>query len=159
MAKIVTEFEYDLSNPISYHKGGDLAKGKKLLLKAPSNAHRFHLIKLKQGFLKSMLGISQQFSKKSSGKSQAQAEDSADAALNHKTILTFLLASDIDFYEYLECFKNLLCSEPSLCFIDGSVPLNAHTFDQLSEEDSELLLGKYIENFTLSSWMNLLGTK
>lgn len=154
MAKIATEFEYDLSQPLSFHKGGELAKAKKLLLKAPSNMHRYHLTKLKQGFMKAIMGMQQ--NKKPGSSQSGEAEE---AKFDAKVILMLLLASDIDFCEYVEHFKNLICSQPALCFIDGSVAFNTHLFDQLSEEDCEMIMGKYIETFLLSSWMNLLGIK
>lgn len=154
MAKIATEFEYDLSVPLSFHKGGELAKAKKILLKAPSNMHRYHLTKLKQGFMKAIMGMQQG---KRAGTTQTQ--EGEESKFDAKVILMLLLASDIDFCEYVEHFKNLICSQPTLCFVDGNVPFNSHLFDQLCEEDCEMIMGRYIETFLLSSWMSLLGVK
>lgn len=153
MAKLIQEFEFELTSPISIHKGGDLVPVKKLLLKAPSNMHRYYLIKLKQGFYSAMLSM-QKFS---SGKSQDENLNGPkkEAKLDGKTILMAFLASDIDLIEYFNLFRDFLCND--LCLVDGTIKLTSHMFDQISIEDSEELLGKYIESFLLSSWMKLLN--
>lgn len=154
MSKLINEFEFELTQAIPFHNGGELAHSKKLLLKAPANIHRINTTKLKQGFMKAIMGMQ---NKKSSSK--VKEAESNDSGFDAKVILMLLLASDIDFCEYIDHFKNLICSDPSLCLVNGNIALNKHMFDQINPDDCEMLLGKYIENFTLSSWMNLLGLK
>jgi hypothetical protein len=155
MAKLVQEFEFVLTEPVSIHKGGELVPVTKLLLKAPSNSHRYYLIKLKQGFISSILSMQKTFSGNKSSAPAKESSEKAEDAFNAKMIVMALLASDVDFMEYMEIFKNLICSD--LCLVDGSVKLTGYLFDQISIEDSEELLGKYIESFLLSSWMKLLS--
>lgn len=148
MSQLVNEFEYTLLKPITIHKDGGMAESTKLLLKAPSNKHRYNLIKLKQGFMRAIMSM--QNTRKVSDKKDNAEEAKFDA----KIIIMLLLGSDIDFSEYLNSFKDLICSE--LCLVDGVVQLNQMLFDQLSDNDCELLMGRYIETFLLSSWMSLL---
>jgi hypothetical protein len=148
MAKLVQEFEFELETPVSVHKGGGLAPVTKLLLKAPTNAHRYQLTKLKQGFISALLSMQKTF---------AGAKGDDNEVFNGQVILMALLASDIDFAEYMNHFRDMISS--GLCVVDGSINLTPHLFDQFSMEDSEALLGKYIENFLVSSVMKLLKSE
>jgi len=153
MSKMVKEFEYILNEAIEIHKGGSIASSTNLLLKAPTNQHKFYLTKLKQGFIRACLSMPT-----NKNKSVVSIKDeSVEAQFDATAILMALLASDIDFNEYMEVFKQLICS--NLGFVEGNIAITPHVFDQISLEDQEQLLGKYIESFLLFSWMNLLGIK
>lgn len=155
MAKIVQEFEFELNEPVSVHKGGALAPVTKLLLKAPTNAHRYHLTKLKQGFISAVLSMQKNFTSSKNAAPVTKSDGKKDDVFSAQVILMALLASDIDFAEYINNFRDMICN--GLCVVDSNIPLTSHMFDQFSMEDSEALLGKYIENFMISSVMKLLS--
>ncbi len=159
MAKIASEFEYKLTDPFSYHKEGGMTTAKSLLLKAPSNVHRFQVNKLKQAFLQA--GFAMQKMNTDSAKAAAAASSAAttqeDEPMSASTIMSILLLGDTDMNEFYETFKDMICK--NLCFVDGLVPMTGHMFDNLTLNEGDLLLGKYLEVFFISSWMSLFNGK
>lgn len=156
MAKIVSEFEYKLTDPFSYHKEGGMTTAKTLLLKAPSNVHRFQVNKLKQAFLQAGFGMQKMTAGNAKGAAQ-EAQGANDEPMSASTIMSILLLGGADMNDFYETFKDMLCK--NLCFVDGTVPMNANLFDNLTLSEGDLLLGKYLEVFFISSWMSLFSGK
>lgn len=156
MSKFETEFEFTLTETLEYHKDGKIQQAKTLLLKAPSNVHRFYVNKLKQAFLQSALNM-QKATATNNSKPVNQAEASQDEGMSAATIMSVLLLGGADMNEFYEIFKDMLCK--NLCLVDGSVQMTSHLFDNLSLHDGDLLIGKYLEVFFISSWMSLFSGK
>jgi hypothetical protein len=158
MAKIISEFEYKLVDAFMYHKDGNMAQAKSLLLKAPSNVHRFQVNKLKQAFLQAAFGMQKMTSGSTNNKSAAkEAAPDTQEQMSASTIMNILFLGNADMNEFYETFKDMLCK--NLCFIDGNVPMNSHLFENLTLNEGDLLLGKYLEVFFISSWMSPFSEK
>lgn len=153
MSKSVLEFEFVLNEPINIHQNGEITPVRNLLIKAPTNAHKFHLIKLQQGYMKAMLGCM------SSGllnisdnipKAEMEKEVAKEKTDRGDGIISFMMASDIDFNDYLKVFGELLVT--NLCVVNNAVALNKLMFDQIDLQDALRLLGRYLEDFLLPTW-------
>lgn len=149
MSKSVLEFEFILSEPINIHQNGEIVPVRNLLVKAPTNAHKFHLVKLQQGYMKAMLGCMSSGLLKI-GNNVAKEEAESQESDKGDGIISFMMASDIDFNEYLNVFAELLIS--NLCIVNNSVTLNKLLFDQIDLQDALSLLGRYLDSFLLPIW-------
>lgn len=149
--KYKSEFTFKLIKPIPYHDGGNSeAIAKELILKAPSNRQRRQTAKLKQGFFRALNDI--QNSKQDSGESSDNAEE-----ISGEAVLTIIMMSKVDFADYQDVFRELLLND--IAFITDNQKLKSHNYDEISDTDSDKLMGEYIANFLLSSWMSKLMSK
>lgn len=149
--KYKSEFTFKLIKPLSYHDGGNSeAISKELILKAPSNKQRRQTAKLKQGFFRAVGDMS-----KNNQNDSNSSDDSGE--MGGTQVLTMIMMSKVDLGDYQDVFRELLLND--ICFLNENEKLKSHTYENLSGEDSEKLMGEYIANFLLSSWMNNLMKK
>lgn len=143
--KLRQEFEYQLNQPLEYHSGGAVVEAKTLLCVAPSMNQLNQTAKLKQGFFKALKNAQQ-------SRNQAQETQApADVDLNADMVMGILYMGDIDLVDYFNDFKSLLIN--GVCKIDGLVDLSAHNLNKMAISDLEQLLGQYIANFLIPSWL------
>lgn len=149
--KLKKEFDIELDDAITYHKGGSEAYCKSLKLKAPANMHRDYILKLKQGFFQAIAGLPS-----NQGPAQAGPQDT-DATITGTEVISILMMSKINLVEYFEVFKNLMCQ--GCCTLEDGTKMTSFIWDKLDIEDSERMLGEYLANFLLSSWITTLKKK
>lgn len=150
MKNFKKEFEFILNEEIEYQVEGDIKKTNKLLLKAPANINRRETYKLRQDLLKGMREAADFGNEQNQDQNQKLNKSSQDD-LDASTVLAGLFMSSIDMTEYIETFEQLLLEE--CCFVDGKVKLTELLLKKISTDDLELLLGEYVANFILPSWM------
>lgn len=155
MDKLIKEIEIELSEPISFHKGGEISTSNLLLIKAPTNMHRYKLLKLKQGFMSAMTEATAKSPKPSDSELKVVQDtsdsDNKSSVFDAATIKNILLMSSLDLEAYFKVLKDILCQDS--CYIDGTIRMTDMLFESLSLEDSELVLGKYLESFLLTTWL------
>ena len=150
MSEFESEFIYIIETPFDYHKGGQIEKANELILKAPSNRQRREAAKLKQGFfraLKSMAG--------DNGDVDA-GDQKGDGAISGDEVISIIMMSDVDLVEYQESFRDILIS--GVCFV-GDIKLTSPMYDNMSDSDTEKLMGEYVANFLLASQLKKMQTK
>jgi hypothetical protein len=147
--QIKESFEFYLNSPVSYHKAGEEEKSYQLTLYAPKGKHRQELIRLKQGFLKAITSLQNM----STGQARAEAEE--QQGIGSQEIVMALMMSDVDMNKYFEDFKALLCKD--VCYVDSNQKMTEYIYNNMDLEDLERLLGEYLSNFLLSSWIERLN--
>lgn len=154
MTDLKSEITVPLATSLKYSVSGGFEDANELILKAPSNKHRRHAIKLKQGFFQALKA-----SADDSGNVKALDSDDDDEAGNKEVddeltgdkVVAILIMSNIDYGKYIDTFRELLLND--ICFVAEGVKLTTPLFDSLSLDDTDTLLGEYLANFLLSSLM------
>lgn len=150
MSKLpVTEFTFKLTSPISFAHKGEQEFSFELKLKAPKGKHRANLIRLKQGFFRSILEQS-----KANSPTQAAAPpidpDAPEFEWTSKIIMNAIYMSSIDIVALEAEFKSLLCAD--LAEVHPGIALTSFMVDNdLAHEDFEELMGEYIAVFIASA--------
>lgn len=143
---IQDEIEFVLDRPIDFAASGELAKGKLLILKAPSARNQKERIRLQQGFFQAI----------SSLKNDGEAKKDAGAGeIKGSEILALMLSSSVDMVAYHDDFKRLITS--GVCLVEGTEPLTVPLYDKLSLDDLDRMLGDYLAGFILSSVLRTLS--
>ena len=149
--KYKSEFTFKLIKPLSYHDGGNSeAIAKELILKAPSNRQRRQTAILKQGFFRALKDL------QDSRQDSSEVSDES-GGISGTEVLGVIMMSKVNFADYQDTFRELLLND--IAFLADREKLKSHTYDDMSDEDSEKLMGEYIANFLLSSWMKNLAQK
>lgn len=159
MSALKSEFIFTLSTPLSYHEKGQLATTSELLLKAPSSKQRNESAKLKQGFFRALKDMESVTNGKTDVEKEAVKERMAaqEEEIGADEILSIIMMSNVDLGSYQESFRTLLLNDA--CMVGGSTKLTAPMFDNLSDADTERLLGEYLANFLLASHIQKMVTK
>ena len=149
-----SQFDFELTTPIKYQKDGEFHEARVIAVKAPSKKHRKQSIRIKQGFYQAM-----QYHQANNASSEKAVEEArkkleeGDETITGQEIMMMLYMSDVDIERFDEAFDKLLLS-PGICMVDDAVQLTTPILDELSEEDTDRLLGEYMENFFVGSMMN-----
>ena len=135
-------FEYTLSDPVKFHKGGSTEETTLLVFQAPSAKNRRKVSRLKQGFMQAVSSIK---AEGTDAKKEGKAED-----IKPQEILSVLQMSDIDYESYVETFFSLVTD--GICKVDGSeVSLTGQMLDEVSCDDLDKIMGEYLVNFIIGS--------
>lgn len=154
-----SEFTFTLIKPVTYQEKGQAGVvSTEIRLMAPSNKQRRQVAILKEGFF-GAIDETQSKNKLSKEEIASAKEDIAateeDDAFGVPQILYLLLsAKSVDLNKYQEAFRELLLNE--IAWVSETQKLTAPIYDELSIDDTESMMGEYISNFLLSSWMKKL---
>ena len=141
------EVEYELKKSISHPKQGDAVAINKIFLHCPSASNRFYTTKLKQAFMRAIQSMDK-------GRSDAPQQAPTDAGLNEIDgiqVAALLMMSMVDLNDCYDDLKEILIHGGA--FLEPGKPLGLMHFEQLCDDDLELILGEYIANFLIPSWM------
>lgn len=147
-AQPITEMNYKLSSAVPYASHGEQVFSFNIKLKAPLGRHRAHLIRLKQGFMRSVLAAQ----KNAPERAENIAENNVEAepyVISGADIIKLFYGSDIDLVKLQDEFRLLLAA--NIGEIAEGIPLNAYMIDQISQEDFEGIMGDYMAAFIVSS--------
>jgi hypothetical protein len=141
-------FTFDLTKKIIYTTGDMKLEAEYLSIKAPAIAQYKLINELEQLFVncyKNSMEFFMRFQSKDVDKQE-------NKELDRNTILTIIQMSSTDINIFLTKLRDLLTSNQS-CLLDGKEVLTTYLYDQINRIDRNNLLGEYIANFTLPSWM------
>lgn len=141
------EFAHVLKTPVSYHSGGDNKDAEAIILTAPSNKQRKPAAKLKQFFFQAINSLDADEEAVKAAK-EAKADEQKKA--KGSDLVSLLVMSDVDYVEVHDAFEKLMTS--GCAKLDGDVDLNSMTYEKLSFEDTEAMLGDYLANFLIPSF-------
>ena len=152
------ELEIKLIEPIEAHYNNsgknEIREIDTLFFKAPNYKHRDLTLKLRQDFLGAMIGLA----KGSENTSQSQEQSDDDFDLDAKSIrhIITLAGSNFDAPSFYNSFTALFLKET--CFKDEKKKQNVLSSDlnNLSLDDLDQIIVKYIEVFFANSWMSVL---
>ena len=167
------EFEFTLSENITVHKDGERQFCNKLLLKGPSSKQQRERCLIKQALMESINKANETASrleqanaisgvagammgKLDKAKTKRIAKDSINDDVldipNSEQLLSLLYMqiSPDRLTEIFDAFNALLCGGCATAF---DIALTQSIIDQIDADDMESLLGEYIENFIVPSWM------
>lgn len=150
MSEYISEFNFNLENPIEVHKEGQIEKAYELILKAPSNKQRREAAKLKQGFFRAIKGMAD-----NKGNVE-QVEQENEGTITGSEVISIIMMSNVDLNDYQESFRELLLN--GACFI-GEQKLTSPLYDKLLDSDTERLMGEYVANFLLASHLSKMSKK
>lgn len=141
------QIEILLQEPLEVHKNGETVEVETLMLKAPTYRDRYDVLKLKQGFLGAVREATQSIAGDVNSTSQREKPK-----FKPEDVINFLLASNtLDFERYAGNLKNILCRDG--CELAGGIKMTSLLFDKLSLKDFENILGSYVADFLLSTWL------
>lgn len=151
MTEYKTEIVFDLTQPIEYHAKGNVEKSYQLILKAPNNRVNRQGNQLKQGFMRALKSLADTSGKVETGKEQESKDITAEE------IIEVLQMSDVDYADYIDTFKSLITNKIAL--VADDIYLTNPMFDALSIDDTDKMLGEYLESFLLASRLKKLKDK
>lgn len=147
----ILEFDYQLSQKLSYAKQGKMTETDMLLFKAPKVRHLPLTARLKEIITKAF--VSQSKSNQSSHAEESSDSTGDDVQITGEVLLMLIMGAGGDdssyFVDFCDKFKALMLSE--ICLIDGEQKINAATYDEISDVDIEQIMGEYTLNFLLPS--------
>ena len=145
-----SEFEFTLNSPIKYQSQGDHHHdGRLLVLKAPSNKVRANRAKLKQAF---MASVSEGEQKVSDAAENQKDTVIADDEMPDYILMMLYASKSINMAEVLDEFMNLL-TIGKCCKVEGAEDLTKSMFEEMDADDTDRLLGEYMANFIIASFL------
>jgi hypothetical protein len=143
-----TEFEFKLSEPITYQ--GDLQdeKVKSIFLREPSNRHGIIRGELRQKLVRAFLSMSKNLASLSTDETKDNKTDDNND-LDADTIMLALYANDEPISDLEEKFIELLAS--GCGYINKSNELTKTLCGMISDTDFHNLMGKYFAAFIIPS--------
>lgn len=151
MSKYKSEFEYILSEDLDYQNQMGEKKTDKLIFIAPSNNQRSFFIKLRQSIVQAFMAMGAKFQNSNQQESNSKP---TDKQLERDDILPILYGSDLDLEKFQETFWSMILDKR--CYVGEKVNNIFITQDLLNDvgnNDKDKILGEYIVNFILPSWM------
>ena len=156
-----TELEFKLETPVAYQCDGGNHQGSLLILKAPSNKVRAHRARLKQAFMQAIAEGEDRGAKDSPEVKDPEAQKDViieDDEMGGYVLMMLYAAKNINIVEIIEEFKSLLV-HGKCCRVEGSVDMTSSIFDSMDADDSDRLMGEYLANFILASFLSKVQTK
>lgn len=149
MSHVDGTFEFHLSRPIRYSKGGEFVEGALLEFSEYSGAHRKHYLKLQKAVNAAMVSAQKSLKELQSSEGYAEhrerkgladaTEDDVqmDAEEKYSFISTcFNFADCVDDNDFVDTFRDMVCGDKKpLCKIDGEHDLKATLFDDMHPND------------------------
>jgi hypothetical protein len=132
-----SEFDYPLTTPFEYSKGGEQLQASFVRLTAPTSRKSKECGALKQAFFRSV----------------PQDRDAEGVATKepegHDIIMMMAMSTNVELSDVLDVARRLFVS--GVAMIDGEVKLTGSLLDRMSQDDFEEMLGSYLITFTLAS--------
>lgn len=150
---MLEEVKFKLETPIEYTKDDRIEKCEELIL-VPFNIrdHKRQTIELRQMFFRALNGIRRQSS------DSEESSSSSDMSLTPEAVIMALNTSEsvniVDFYEKAE---SLMCD--GVVKLDKATTMTTALLQQMQDNDYEsfeMLVGTYMSNFLMPSWMKRL---
>jgi len=139
---------FKLSSPIKLSVDGKFEKQYELYLYSPSNKDRKLTRKLRQQFMHVIADMQNKFAdSEGSGKESGEMDGNA--------LIQAIYLSDNEINNFIDTFKTL-ATNGAVKFINDT-NINSISYDEISEEDEEKILGEYLANFILTSLMKQLN--
>lgn len=141
-------FTFDTTKPFQYQLDGKHLESSSLTLYAPSYKTRTSTNILKQLFFRA----AKSFDSSSNTNSKNKADD--NETISPEDIILMLYASSVDISQVFDAFEKILLS--GHCKIANEIELRQHHLECMDTEDVEKILGRYLSDFLLASWMSKL---
>lgn len=144
--------EYVLENPVTYHCKGEKREGQMIVLHAPTAKQNRIRQQLQQSFVRALRSL-----RNTSTDANAEAGSSDAADMTSSDVLSILMMSDIDLYEFNELFKKLLFDGAGM--IEGDEKITSRIYEDFSAYDCDKLLGEYMAAFISALALKLMSGK
>lgn len=161
-------FEFKLTEPIKISVNGDFVEADTIVCHSPSAKRKRIASRLRQKFMQAMMSMPEDKrtpeakaaaeAKKAETEAKAKAEAEAlgeaydpGPEMTGEEIVQMLFMSSIDIGLFEDDFEKLILS-PGVAKVEDK-DLSAVHIEKISSEDYERLIGEYLKNFFISSWM------
>lgn len=146
MSGILKEKIVNLNSPIEYHAGGDSVEAGFVTLLAPTSKNLAECGRIKQGFMRAAVDISERSSNKEVDKKDDGDDDGSMPTATEVMQMIYLSSVDVStlLLEFREMLKNV-------GLLEGEYKMTSPLISSLSPFDVENLLGEYISNFIAAS--------
>lgn len=146
--QLKTEYDYELLKKFTYSVKGEQQEAEFVRLIAPSSRHSKECAALKQAFFRAI----------NRSDAEAGAEDVQDVEITGQDVITMIaMAKDVDLPDVMEVAKTLFLN--GIAVIDGETRLTKPMLENIAQEDLECMLGEYMANFTLASYLARMKEK
>lgn len=151
-------FEFILSEPIKISVAGNFIDADTIICHSPSAKRKRVASRLRQKFMQAMMSMPEdkrtpEAKEAAIAKRKAAKEDNDgnEQEMTGEEIEQMLFMSDIDLDLFQNDFEKLIMT-PGVAQIEEK-DLNAAHIEKISCEDFERLVGEYLANFFISSWI------
>ena len=135
-------------NPIDYHVGGDQVEAGFVTLLAPTSKNLAECARIKQGFMRAAVDISERNAKNGEDESDKKDESDSNSMPSGDEVMQMIYISNVDVTNLLLEFKEML---KNVGLLEGEYKMTSPIINSLSPFDVENLLGEYISNFIAAS--------
>lgn len=144
----MTELNFTLSQPIKdAHVGGDVREVTELVLNSPPAYCKNLPIQMRQIFSSCMMKLA-------NGRKEERSVSQQEADLDGESVIQMLYMADANMEKMHDIFKKLLILQKAgVCKMDGEAELTKVSYDGINASDMDRLLGEYLANFMVPSWM------
>ena len=137
-----TEFTYTIQNTFDYKSG---QQAKTILLKAPNHDCRHLARQLQQKLCQPLNEIDSLKAKQLNDKQTIDSDDEKGQAF----LMLLMMSKSVDFADFADDIESLLISGCAL--INGVDKFEQGYFNKIGFEESNHLIGEYLQNFLLPS--------
>jgi hypothetical protein len=143
------EFSFTLKNKVSYHHKGQEIFTDKITLKVLSKKTRHIANGLKQCFFRAMKSMQNSEAAERQSKTLATDKNPIEL-LDGPAVCMALMMSDIDINIPLGHFKAIL---HKCAYLDDEGKFSDISYSEIDPDDVEILMGEYVANFLIPSWV------
>jgi len=155
--EIKSEHEFKLNVPLKYQHQGEDHEARLIILKAPTNKIRGQRAKLKQAFMQAISEAESKTAETASNDSQDDTIIEDDAIADY--ILMMLYSSkSIKITTIIEEFKDLIVNG-GVAMIENTTKMTTPLFENMDADDCDRMMGEYMANFILASFLNKIHQK
>lgn len=152
------EFKFDLSQPLTYGHGGELATSSFVILTAPTSRERKECAYLKQAFFvainENRSGMDEEKVERARERLKQEQKKDEELLSGEEVMMMIASSTKVKFDEFLEVGRRLLQS--GVAKIGGEEKLTGALIDKMDMDDFEKLVGDYLAFFTLQSSLTAL---
>ncbi len=148
--EVIASFKYVLTTSFKYDFKGDRQDAAFIELHAPTSRHSRECAALKQAFFGSAAGIG--------GDEPKSKKDKEDVSITGQEVIAMLAMSPaVELADVMDTGISLFTNK-GVALVDGEVNLNKQLLERMRQDDLEAMLGEYLVNFTLASYLAQMKT-
>lgn len=144
----MAELNFTLEMPLEkIAMGGVETTVTELVLHAPPAKHKKYPIKMRKIFSAAMMSLAD-------NRKEQEVKPQEESDLDGESVIQMLYMANADIEKMHDLFKELICLKGmNVCLMNDSEPLTEFCYDKIDANDIDRLLGDYLANFMVPSWM------
>jgi hypothetical protein len=157
------QFTHEFIDELHYAKGGELTIAKTIVVNAPTNKVLAEVSIIEQEFMKAQLNTmktfresvgNETFDKMIDNKPKDKKTDKEDDENTAEGVATMLVSGGADLSKCYFALKTILTvkvAPKSFAYVDETEPMTKEMFDDMTPNETKMILGEYISFFIVAS--------